>query len=58
MLLQEEKFTTDENDVFTLSIGDFTGKLIIDSEEHWIRLNKEELKQFIEILEGYYERMD
>ena len=57
MLLQEEKFTTDENDVFTLSIGDFTGKLILDCEEHWIRLNKEELKHFIEILEGYYERM-
>jgi len=58
MLLQEEKFTTDENDVFTLSIGDFTGKLIIDAEENWIRLNKEELKHFIEILSGYYERLD
>lgn len=58
MLLQEEKFTTEENDVFTLCIGDFTGKLIIDTEENWIRLNKEELKQFIEILSGYYERLD
>jgi len=58
MLLQEEKFTTDENDVFTLCIRDFTGKLIIDTEENWIRLNKEELKQFIEILSGYYERLD
>lgn len=58
MLLQEEKFTTDENDVFTLSIGDFTGKLIIDAEENWIRLNKEELKHFIEILTDYYERLD
>ena len=27
-------------------------------EENWIRLNKEELKQFIEILSGYYERLD
>jgi len=58
MLLQEEKFTTDENDVFTLSIGDFTGKLIIDAEENWIRLNKSELKHFIEILTDYYERLD
>ena len=58
MLLVEEKFTTDENDVFTLSIGDFTGKLIIDAEENWIRLNKEELKHFIEILTDYYERLD
>ena len=58
MLLQEEKFTTDENDVFTLHIGDYTGKLIIDTEENWIRLSKEELKQFIEILSGYYERLD
>jgi hypothetical protein len=58
MLLVEEKFTTNENDVFTLSIGDFTGKLIIDTEENWIRLNKEELKHFIEILTDYYERLD
>jgi hypothetical protein len=58
MLLVEEKFTTDENDVFTLSIGDFTGKLIIDAEENWIQLNKEELKHFIEILTDYYERLD
>ena len=57
-MIKEEKFTTDAGGIFTLSIGDITGRLVIDTEKDTLLFNKDEVAELIYILQLYYERLD
>jgi hypothetical protein len=58
MLLKERKFTTDVGTIFTLSIGDITGRLLINTENDTLQFTKDEVAELIYILQLEYERMD
>jgi hypothetical protein len=58
MLLKERKFTTDAGSIFTLSIGDITGRLLINTEKDTLQFTKDEVAELIYILQLEYERMD
>ena len=57
-MIKEEKFTTGAGGIFTLSIGDITGRLVIDTEKDTLLFNKDEVAELIYILQLYYERLD
>jgi len=57
-MITEIKFTTDEGDIFELSIGDITGRLLFNTENDTLQFNKDEVAELINILELHYERMD
>ena len=57
-MIKEEKFTTNEGSIFTLSIGDITGRLLINTEKDTLQFTKDEVAELIYILQLEYERMD
>lgn len=57
-MIKEEKFTTDEGGIFTLSIGDYTGRLLFNTENDTLQFTKDEVAELIYILQLHYERMD
>jgi hypothetical protein len=57
-MIKAEKFTTDEGSTFEISIGDYTGRLLIDTDNNTLQFSKKEVKELINILFDYYERLD
>jgi len=57
-MIKEEKFTTNEGSIFTLSIGDITGRLLINTEKDTLQFTKDEVAELIYILQLEYERLD
>jgi len=57
-MIKSEKFTTDEGSSFEIGIGDYTGRLLIDTENDTLQLNKDEVAELIYILQLHYERLD
>jgi hypothetical protein len=57
-MIKEEKFTTNEGSIFTLSIGDITGRLLFNTEKDTLQFTKDEVAELIYILQLEYERMD
>ena len=57
-MIKAEKFTTDEGSTFEISIGDYTGRLLIDADNNTLQFSKKEVKELINILFDYYERLD
>jgi len=57
-MIKEEKFTTDEGSIFELSIGDYTGRLLFNTENDTLQFTKDEVAELIYILQLHYERLD
>jgi hypothetical protein len=58
MLLKEQKFTTEWGGYFTISIGDFSRRILFNTENDTVQFTKDELEELINILSEYYERLD
>ena len=57
-MIKEERFTTDEGGFFELSIGDYTGRLLFNTENDTLQFTKDEVAELIYILQLHYERLD
>jgi hypothetical protein len=57
-MIKEEKFTTEQGSIFELSIGDHTGHLLFNTEHDLLQFTRDEVAEFIYIIQLYYERMD
>lgn len=57
-MIKEEKFTTEAESIFELSIGDITGCLLFNTKHDTLQFNKDEVAELIYILQLYYERLD
>jgi hypothetical protein len=57
-MIKEEKFTTEQGSIFELSIGENTGRLLFNTEHDTLQFTRDEVAEFIYIIQLYYERMD
>jgi hypothetical protein len=57
-MIIEEKFTTEQGSIFELSIGENTGRLLFNTKHDTLQFTRDEVAEFIYIIQLYYERMD
>ena len=56
-MIKKELYETLNDETFTLSIGNMTGKLILEADSI-ISFEKEEVADLIQVLKEFYVRMD
>lgn len=56
-MIKKELYETLDEEVFTLSIGNITGRLVLELEGS-VSFEKEEVSDLIQVLKDFYERMD
>lgn len=56
-MIKKELYETLQDEVFTLSIGNMTGRLILELEGS-VSFEKEEVADLIQVLKEFYVRMD